>query len=108
MTADAACEVLARAQAPEHPCTVNDGATMSIRDTSGQLASGRPPHLEHSQLVQAQKDTLASPRRHYGVLARALFGTLDTLYGKKRTLSKFKVLELVARVPYQSWEHVYD
>ena len=25
-------------------------------------------------------------------------------YGKPRTLSKFKVLELVARVPYQSWE----
>jgi ubiquinol oxidase len=28
------------------------------------------------------------------------------LYGKKRTLSKFKVLELVARVPYQTWEQV--
>ena len=35
-----------------------------------------------------------------------LFRTLDTLYGKKRTLSKFKVLELVARVPYQTWEQV--
>ncbi len=31
---------------------------------------------------------------------------MDTLYGRKRTLSKFKVLELVARVPYQSWEQV--
>jgi ubiquinol oxidase len=40
------------------------------------------------------------------VLARILFTTLDALYGKKRTLSKFKVLELVARVPYQSWEQV--
>lgn len=37
-------------------------------------------------------------------------------YGKPRTLSKFKVLELVARVPYQAWEqaayiaitHVHD
>lgn len=35
-----------------------------------------------------------------------LFFTLDLLYGKKRTLSKFKVLELVARVPYQAWEQV--
>jgi ubiquinol oxidase len=28
------------------------------------------------------------------------------VYGKPRTLSKFKVLELVARVPYQAWEQV--
>jgi hypothetical protein len=31
---------------------------------------------------------------------------LDLLYGKARTLKKFKVLELVARVPYQAWEQV--
>ncbi len=31
---------------------------------------------------------------------------MDVLYGRKRMLSKFKVLELVARVPYQSWEQV--
>jgi ubiquinol oxidase len=67
---------------------------------------GRPPHLDHQQLVAAQAETLAAPRRNYGVLARLLFFTLDLLYGKKRTLSKFKVLELVARVPYQSWEQV--
>jgi len=79
---------------------------MTIRDSSGEFASGRPPHLQHRQLVQAQQDTLASPRRRYGILARVLFGTLDALYGKQRTLSKFKVLELVARVPYQSWEQV--
>ena len=53
-----------------------------------------------------EAETLATPRRPYGVLARILFTTLDLLYGKKRTLSKFKVLELVARVPYQTWEHV--
>jgi ubiquinol oxidase len=38
--------------------------------------------------------------------AKTLFGLLDAVYGKPRTLSKFKVLELVARVPYQSWEQV--
>jgi hypothetical protein len=70
------------------------------------VASGSPPHLPHEGLVQAQADTLAAPRRSYGVLARILFATLDTLYGSERTLSKFKVLELVARVPYQSWEQV--
>lgn len=42
----------------------------------------------------------------YGFLARMLFLGLDLLYGRKRTLSKFKVLELIARVPYQSWEQV--
>ncbi|MCI0659031.1 MAG: hypothetical protein L0170_18410 [Acidobacteria bacterium] len=42
----------------------------------------------------------------YGLLARLLFTAMDLLYGRKRTLSKFKVLEVIARVPYQSWEHL--
>ena len=81
---------------------------MEPRDDQGpaNVVSGRPPHLDHETLVRAQAETLATPRRPYGVLARTLFTTLDTLYGKKRTLSKFKVLELVARVPYQTWEQV--
>ena len=73
---------------------------------AGETIPGRPPHLEHEELVRAQRETLAAPRRKYGIPARVLFRTLDTLYGQKRTLSKFKVLELVARVPYQSWEQV--
>jgi hypothetical protein len=63
-----------------------------------------PPKLSHDELAAAQAETLASPRRHYGIAARILFGALDVFYGKPRTLSKFKVLELVARVPYQAWE----
>ena len=42
----------------------------------------------------------------YGLLAKALFWGMDIIYGRKRTLSKFKVLEVIARVPYQSWEQV--
>lgn len=57
-------------------------------------------------LKQAQAQTLSTPRRRYGFLASLLFVTLDLFYGKKRTLSKFKMLEVIARVPYQSWEHV--
>jgi ubiquinol oxidase len=57
-------------------------------------------------LVAEQQRTLASPRRRYGFLARLLFFTMDLVYGRARTLSKFKVLELIARVPYQTWEHV--
>lgn len=57
-------------------------------------------------LKREQEKTLASPRRRYHFFAAALFITMDVLYGKSRTLSKFKVLEVIARVPYQSWEHV--
>ncbi len=65
-----------------------------------------PPRLSHDELVAAQKHTLSAPRRKYGLPARALFLILDLAYGKQRTMAKFKVLEIVARVPYQTWEHV--
>src|SRR5437867_12674531 len=42
----------------------------------------------------------------YGLLAWVLFVSMDLLYGRRWTLSKFKVLEVIARVPYQAWEHV--
>jgi ubiquinol oxidase len=62
--------------------------------------------LTSDRLSQEQERTLASPRMRYGLLARPLFVAMDLLYGRKRTLSKFKVLEIVARVPYQAWENV--
>ena len=70
------------------------------------VTRGAMGDLDHDGLVAAQRETLAKPRRRYGVAARALFALLDAIYGRRRTLSKFKVLELVARVPYQSWEQV--
>lgn len=69
-------------------------------------APGTPPKLDHEQLLAAQREILATPPRDYGIAARALFRALDVVYGKQRSLSKFKVLELVARVPYQTWEQV--
>ena len=57
-------------------------------------------------LKTEQQKTLETPRRQYGLLAWLLFVFMDLVYGRKRTLSKFKVLEIVARVPYQAWEHV--
>jgi len=57
-------------------------------------------------LEKEQEKTLSTPRRRYGFLASFLFVTLNLFYGRKRTLSKFKVLEVIARVPYQAWEHV--
>ncbi len=65
-----------------------------------------PPRLSHDELVAAQKQTLSTPPRKYSLAARALFLTLDLVYGKQRTMAKFKVLEIIARVPYQTWEHV--
>ncbi len=60
---------------------------------------------EVSLLVE-QEETLKTPRRKGGVLAKILFFSMDFFYGEKRDLLKFKVLEVIARVPYQSWEHV--
>jgi ubiquinol oxidase len=71
----------------------------------------RPPfgpmeRLGHERLVAEQQATLAQPRRRCSRSARALFWVMDALYGEDRTLEKFRVLELVARVPYQAWENV--
>ena len=62
--------------------------------------------LAHAGLSIEQDRTLHAPRRHYGFLGRLLFFMMDAFYGRRRTLSKFKVLEVIARVPYQAWEHV--
>ena len=71
----------------------------------------RPPfgpmeQLDHDRLVAEQQVSLTTPRRKAGLSARALFLVMDVVYGKPRTLEKFRVLELVARVPYQAWENV--
>jgi len=67
---------------------------------------GPMQELDHDNLVAEQKVSLASPRRKASLSARGLFEFMDVAYGKERTLEKFRVLELVARVPYQAWENV--
>lgn len=62
--------------------------------------------LNSEQLRPEQAATLAEPERPYGLLAKSLFLVMDLLYGRARSWSKFKVLEVIARVPYQAWEHV--
>ncbi len=63
-------------------------------------------NLSHDELLASHAETLGSSRRHYGIGAKLLFKTVNTVYGQERTLSKFKIIELVARVPYQAWEQV--
>ena len=64
------------------------------------------PKLDRRQLRLEQQRTLDTPRRRYSLAARGLFLVMDLLYGRRRTLSKFRVLEIVARVPYQTWQTV--
>jgi ubiquinol oxidase len=79
---------------------------MADEGSMSAAVPGQPPRLTHEELQRAQTDTLQAPRRRYGIAARILFALLDVVYGKPLTLSKFKVLELIARVPYMAWEQV--
>jgi ubiquinol oxidase len=62
--------------------------------------------LPPDELHQRAEDERCRPRRSYGIAARLLFVALDALYGRTSSLEKFRVLEVVARVPYQAWEQV--
>src|SRR3989338_8276457 len=73
---------------------------------SKQMNMSNAKVYDSESLRHEQTKTLTCPRRKYGLLARFLFLFLDLFYGRKRTISKFKVLEIIARVPYQAWEHV--
>ncbi len=75
---------------------------MTLQMTEGRTA---PPLTRH-QLREEQEATLATPRRRYSLAARGLFTLMDLVYGTPRTLSKFKVLEVIARAPYQAWERI--
>jgi hypothetical protein len=70
------------------------------------MTAATMPTLSSEQLRIEQAKTLSEPEPHYGALAKVLFVTMDLLYGRARSWNKFKVLEVIARVPYQAWEHV--
>lgn len=62
--------------------------------------------MASTDLVAEQNTTLATARLVPGIAARALFIVMDLVYGKKASLRKFRVLEVIARVPYIAWEQV--
>jgi ubiquinol oxidase len=62
------------------------------------------PQAGDDRLRRAQAQTLAAPRRRYGVAVRFLVRCMDAVYGQAGSFAKYQVLELVARVPYQTWE----
>ena len=69
------------------------------------VAAG-PPKLEPDELLAAQQQTLDTPHLKYSLLAKMMFKPVDLLYGKQGSLTKFVVLEIIARVPYQAWERM--
>ena len=76
---------------------------MATRTGATELTGTR---LAPDELRQRADDERTRPRRSYGLAARLLFLALDAIYGRTSTLEKFRVLEVVARVPYQAWEQV--
>ena len=90
-------------EAPASPAHPIGPIGEAVRD---RAAFGPIRRLEPQALRLEQAATRASPRRKPTVAARGLFTTIDALYGRSRSLDKFRVLEVVARVPYQAWENV--
>ncbi len=59
---------------------------------------------EPVDLRREQEASLARPHMTYKPMARMLFAAMDVLYGKATTLPKVRLLETLARIPYQAWE----
>ncbi len=71
---------------------------------SKQQPGGRGLHPAGVNLVREQEATLARPRMRYTFAARFFFWSMDFVYGKKLTLPKVKLIEVLARIPYHAWE----
>ncbi len=65
---------------------------------------GRNLHPEGVDLRVEQEATLARPRMKYTMMARFFFAFMDLIYGKALTVPKIKLIEILARIPYQAWE----
>lgn len=72
---------------------------------------------EHEALLAQLRDadTLKTYKETYDNLptswlprlfANILFGSLNLVYGKNINIQRFRVIEVIARVPYQTWEFV--
>ncbi|MFP4520946.1 MAG: alternative oxidase [Fibrobacterota bacterium] len=56
-------------------------------------------------LKKEQEKTLGTEVMRPNFILRIAVVAFDILYGKKRTLPKFRVLEILARYPYTAWEN---
>jgi hypothetical protein len=80
-------------------------ATTPLPLTRSAIADG-PAKLDPAALLTAQQQTPAAPRMHYSPLAKLMVNAVDQLYSRNGSLTKFVMLEIVARVPYQAWERM--
>jgi len=55
-------------------------------------------------LKKAQQESLARPRYKYSLAARLFFLTMDLIAGRKVTLAKARLIEILASIPYRAWE----
>ncbi|MCF8362200.1 MAG: hypothetical protein K9G70_06205 [Prolixibacteraceae bacterium] len=55
-------------------------------------------------LKKEQEATLNTPRLKYSAAAKFFFFSMDLVTGKKNTLPKAKLLEILASIPYREWE----
>jgi len=62
---------------------------------------GQSMSIDLKKEQQASRDR---PRYKYSLLARAFFFSMDVITRKKTTLAKAKLLEMLASIPYRSWE----
>ncbi len=51
-----------------------------------------------------QEATLNRKPLDHGAVAKFLFWSMDLIYGKETSLPKVRLLEILARIPYQAWE----
>ncbi len=59
-------------------------------------------------LKHEQRASLDRPRYGYSLAAKAFFFSMDIITGKKLTLAKAKLIEILASIPYRAWEcHEY-
>ncbi len=55
-------------------------------------------------LKKEQAATLSRRPMAYSRFTRLLFWGMDVFYGAKLTFGKMRLLEILARIPYQAWE----
>lgn len=55
-------------------------------------------------LGKEQRATLERPRYNYSLPARFFFRVMDLITGSETTLAKTKLIEMLASIPYRSWE----
>jgi hypothetical protein len=60
--------------------------------------------MNNIDLKKEQQASLARERVSYSIAAKIFFFKMDFLTGKKTTLSKTLLIELLASIPYRSWE----